>query len=237
MNEIALIARQPSGLSFTFTPDALLLKEAALDSGALVGHVTNAEQNAVAVHAQREIKRVMALFEKERKAAKEPLLEAGRALDRAVTAEMVDLEKEFGRISNAVSAFQLAEARRLAEEQRLQQAELARIEAEKQAALAAATTVEQKTAIEEVAAAKVYVESRPVVATRSEGQIVKTDWEITVTNPYELAKYHPDCVTITARLTEIKAALNAGQTIKGIKAEKVTKSSVRLAPERKAIEV
>jgi hypothetical protein len=90
---------------------------------------------------------------------------------------------------------------------------------------------------EDVAAARVMVESQPVNATRTEGQMVKADWEIEVTNPFELARYHPDCVTIEPRLSVIKAALNEGREIKGIKATKVTRAGVRLAPAPKAIDV
>lgn len=265
MHNQSMIVRQDAALTFTFTPDALALAEAALNCGALIGRVTNADQNTKAVEAQKELKRVMQLFERERKAAKEPLLEAGRALDRAVAEQVSELEKEFGRISESVADFQRAEARRIAEEERLQREELARIEREKQAELqriadeaakkqaeldrlaAEAKSVEeqkrlaeakvaaekaaaqQAASVQEAAAAKVYVESRPITATRENGQIVKTDWEIIVTNPYELAKFHPDCVNITPRLGEIKAHLNAGLTIKGIKAVKVTKASVRTA--------
>ena len=79
----------------------------------------------------------------------------------------------------------------------------------------------------ERAAALTAAEAKPITATRSAGQVVKTDWEITVVNPYELAKFHPDCVKIEPLLSPIKQALNAGIVVKGVKAEKVTKVGVR----------
>ncbi len=313
MSDSALIvADKPQLPIFTFGDTAKELRDLALNGAALIGKVSNAAENQVAVKAQVELKRVMAMFEKSRKALKEPLLEAGRQLDRLVAAESVDLEKEYGRLTNALSEFQLAEQRRVQEEERLQREEIARIEREKQAELkriadeqaareagarrvqaeidrkareaqeaaeklaseaknkkqreaaekarveseksAAASRLERekfeaellkqqqaaKAAMartEETAAAATYVESRPVQATRQAGQVVKTDWEITVTNPWELAKFHPDCVKIEPLLGPIKSALNEGRAVKGIKAEKKTVANVRVGSRPLAIDV
>ena len=192
-------------------------------------------------------------------------------------------------MSNLRSQFQLIEDRRIAEERRLQEAELRRIEAEKQAALQriadeqarvereareareaaeklaseaknkkqreaaeaarieaekqsqaareqAAVAQAQTTRVEDKAAEAAYVESRPIAATRAPGEVVKWDWEITVTNRFELARCHPDCVKIEPLLTPIKAALNAGRTVVGIEAKKIKVADVRAAT-RRAIEV
>ena len=88
-------------------------------------------------------------------------------------------------------------------------------------------TTEDVQRINEAALLARLAEVKPVTPTRATGQVVKEDWEITVTNPYELAKFHPDCVKIEALLTPIKQALNAGISVKGISATKVIKSSVR----------
>lgn len=252
-----LILFKRDTLEFSFNDHAKELKELALSGAALVGRVTNAQENKTAVEAQKELRRVISMFEKERKTAKEPLLEAGRALDRAVAGEQEDLDREEGRLSQLVAEFQLAEQRRVNEERRKQQDELDRIERERQAELkriadeqaakeAEARKITDEAArkareaqlkaeaeaaklrVDEAAAAKSYVESRPIETTRTDGQVVKTDWNIQVTNPYELAKYHPDCVKIEPLLTPIKAALNEGRTIRGITAEKILKAGVRI---------
>jgi len=276
---------------FALNDTAKELKEIALNSAALIGKVTNAESNDAAVNAQRELKRVMAMFERERKAAKEPLLEAGRMLDNLIKGESEDLDKELGRISVLITEFALQEQRRVREEQRLQQAELDRIEREKQAELKriadeqsareakARTELEaaaraardakslqereaakkllgeaaerereiqrqnmaaeaDKKRVEETAQIKTAIEAKPIAATRSEGQIIKTDWQITVTNPYELAKFHPDCVLeIKPAIGQIKAYLNQGMTIRGINAVKVTTANVKHSTNRSMIEV
>lgn len=91
--------------------------------------------------------------------------------------------------------------------------------------------------VEEQAGDDAYAAARPIEITRVAGQRSTTDWEITVEQPFILAKFHPDLVNITARLADIKAALNDGREIKGIKATKVTKASVRVGPAPKAIDV
>lgn len=275
---------------FTLTTEAVTLKESALTSAALIGKVENAEENALAVNAQKELKRIQNLFERERKRLKEPLLEAGRQLDRTVSAELFEIEKEAGRLQNLASDFQLAEQRRIREEEELQRRELARIEAEKQAELkriadetarlereareareaaerqareatnkkqreaaerarleaealrkesekASALAAEKSAKVEEKAAEQTYVSARPIQATRETGQVVKTDWEITVTNPWELAKFHPDMVKIEPLLTPIKAALNEGRTVKGVTANKKLTSGVRAGLPMRAIDV
>lgn len=297
---------------FEFNIAAKEAKARALEKSALIARVTDHDSKVLAVRAQEELKRQINAIEKARKELKEPILDAGRKLDGLCAMESLELQKEFGRVSNAVKDFDDGERRRIAEEERLQREELARIEREKQAELAriaaeqAAREAEAKriqdeadrialeakfaaesmanaarnkkeaaiaeahrqealklqaeanqererqaeamrqhvanaaaasAAVHEQAAAAAYVESRPIEMTRVEGQVTKTDWEITVLNPWELAKYHPDCVKIEPLLTPIKAALNEGRTVKGIRAEKVIKAGVRVGKDRNLIEV
>lgn len=276
-DQAIILADKPTLPVFQITESALAIRDEALSNAALIGRVENADQNKRAVEAHVFLKRVLSSFEKARKQLKEPIIEAGRQLDRAVSKELLEIEKEIGRIENLTRDFQMAEARRIREEQEAQARELARIEAVKQAeiqriaraqaeaeraaresALAAAKLASEaknkaereaaevarlaaekssKEAAEKAAAqmqiasekatAATIAEAKPITATRAYGQVVKTDWEIVVTNPYELAKFHPDCVKIEPLMMPIKQALNAGISVKGVKAEKITKTSVR----------
>ena len=307
-NELVVSGALPP-VVFAIQPQALQLRDDALAGSALIGKVETSAQNELAVRAHIELKRIASTFERARKALKEPILQAGRDLDRAVNAELIEVEKEIGRLSNLATQFNEAEQRRVREEQEMQRRELERIEREKQAEIAriareeAARAAEAKrladeadrkareereaaakaareatNAAEREAAAKrqaeaaeaekaniigreriakesqdraaaemqlateraqqaAGVEGKPIVATRAAGQVVKTDWEIQVTNPYELAKFHPDCVTIEPKLGQIKAHLAAGITVKGITAKQVTKSTVRAGTLPSAIEV
>ena len=322
-----IVADKPSLPVFAIAPAALQLRDDALAGAALIGKVENAAQNESAVVALRALKQIRTSFEGARKKLKEPILEAGRQLDRAVNAELIEIEKEEGRLQNLAAQFQQAEARRVREEQELQRKELERIEREKQAELdriareqaaiertareqaeaatreaqrieqerlaseraaiaqqkaaeraaAEATNAEQRKAAEEaqraanaarqeaeraaaeanreneakrieaeriqrqateLAAAQAQnaaeraanltaAEAKPITATRSFGQMVKEDWEVSVTNPWELAKFHPDCVKIEPLLLPIKVLLNQGITVKGVRAERTTKVTAR----------
>jgi hypothetical protein len=279
-NELVVSGAMPP-VVFTIQPQALQLRDDALAGSALIGKVETSAQNELAVRAHIELKRIASTFEKARKALKEPILQAGRDLDRAVNAELIEVEKEIGRLSNLTTQFNQAEQRRVREEQEMQRRELERIEREKQEAIARIAKDQaeaERKALEAVAAVRkiidsstsqevqaeakaaitaaeaegakmiaeaaskaisatqqvteraqqaAAVEAKPIIATRAAGQVVKTDWEIQVTNPYELAKFHPDCVTIEPKLGQIKAHLAAGITVKGITAKQVTKSTVR----------
>ena len=290
---------------------AIALKEDALAGSALIGKVTNADQNEAASKAQAKLKSVFRLFENSRVKLKEPALEYGRAVDRASARHKDELDREDGRIAALVSEFKLAERARIAEEECLQAAELARIEREKQAELkriadeaarvaaeaqriqdeidrvarmakaqadteaAAATTkaareaaairqaearklaeaaeaARQETearaaaeavksaaaaeAIETKAGELAYLESRPILTTKARGQSEREDWDVEIVNPYELAKFHPDCVTITPLMGKIKGVLNEGREVHGVTAKKILKTNQR-AEKSKLIDV
>jgi hypothetical protein len=137
MSEISLIkADQAFVPKFTLTAEANEQKEMALFKSALIGKVANADENTKAVEAMKSLKSLSLTFERERKKLKEPLLEAGRQLDRAVNVEREELDRELGRLECLVKDFVLEEQRRVREEQEAQQREIERIERDKQAELA-----------------------------------------------------------------------------------------------------
>ena len=124
------------------------------------------------------------------------------------------------------------ESEKLAEATRVEKARMdaaLKVEAEQAAAKAAA--------IEEKSGDAAYAAAKPIETTHIAGQRQSLNWIITVEQPFVLAKYHPDLVDIKPRLGDIKAALNEGREIHGIKAVRETVSSVRLPVDRKVIEV
>ena len=136
MSDLAIIlSERPTLAPVQINPVALQLRDAALSASALIGAVKNAEQNNACVTARKDIRNLLSLFESQRKKFKEPILEAGRQVDRAVESEIVELEKESGRLEMLEKDFIRAEMRRKQEEEELQRRELARIQAEKDAEL------------------------------------------------------------------------------------------------------
>jgi len=136
MSELSLVkADQAFVPKFNISAEATEQKEMALFKSALIGKVTNSAENNSAVDAMKALRSLSLAFERDRKKLKEPLLEAGRQLDRAVNVEREELDRELGRIELLVKDFTLLEQRRVREEQEAQQRELERIEREKQAEL------------------------------------------------------------------------------------------------------
>jgi hypothetical protein len=265
----------------------------ALAIEALLGKVTNADENQRAVDAQARQKAVLKKIEAARKAIKEPFLEMCRAIDSKAVELSEELEKECGRLNSLTVPWGIQERRRLQEEAEAQQRELQRIEAERQAeidrlaqeqaardkaaayALALATQLasEAETAntpetikaaadaaitagraaqvaknaaievaamvekVEERAGTAAYLSSRPIVADTAKGQKLAQDWEITVTDPYALAKYHPNAVTIKPLIGAIKEMLREGIKVQGITAVETVNTAVRAKRERPAIDL
>jgi len=233
----ALIQRDDHQLSVTWTPEAIRLKTEALEAAAVVAVVTNPVQQAAAVEAQRALKAMANDCEKARKACKEPVLEFGRRIDSSAAAFRKELDAELMRLGKAVGDFVTAqEAKRRAEEA-LRLKELAEIERKRLAELAKAETHDQIDAVQEKfneAARNVPVIAPPPRAT---GQVVRDDWEITVTDIWLLARAHPGCVRIEELKSEIKALLNAGVDVKGVSAKRVTTSGVRVGRTPAALEM
>ena len=135
--ELSLIVSVPQLPVFqpALAPAALAQIESALSACALIGKVTNRAENDIAVTAMKSLKTLSLGLERERKALKEPYIEAGRAIDRVVAKAREELDHRNGEIECLVKDFVLLEQQRIREEQEAQERELARIEAEKQAAL------------------------------------------------------------------------------------------------------
>lgn len=134
--ETSLIVGSQAPLEkFSINDEARKLKLAALENSALIARVTDRDSKIVAVRAQQELKSVIHGIEKARQKLKEPLLQACRQLDTLCATESLELEKEYGRISQVVKEFDDAERRRVAEEERLQREEVERIKSDAQAEL------------------------------------------------------------------------------------------------------
>lgn len=116
-------------------------------------------------------------------------------------------------------------------------AEAARLRQAEELAKSAQEAANKAAIVEEKSGDAAYAAARPIEITKVAGQRQSSNWVIIVEQPFVLAKFHPDLVDIKPRLADIKAALNEGREIKGIKAERERISSVRVPPPQKAIDV
>lgn len=134
----ALIVRNDSALTVSFTGEAIALRESVLDKSAAIARVTDADEQRVAVESQAEIATLLRDAEKARVACKEPVLEFGRNIDLRAKEFVADLKLERDRLDKLVADFQAlekarvmaAEAERRLEQQRIEEA---RMKAEREA--------------------------------------------------------------------------------------------------------
>jgi hypothetical protein len=222
------------------------LKEPLLNAGRQLDTLCAAES----LELDKEFGRVSAAVkefddaERRRVAEEERLqrLELDR-IEREKQAELKRIADEQARIDREAKEAQEAAARAAREatnekERAAAAAKVANAEASRKAAEQSATANAEKVRqVEDTAAAAAYVEGRPIQITRVEGQVSRNVWNITFVDVFELARHRPDLVNITPRTAEIKAALAAGQTIRGVKAELETKPDVRVGKDKSLIEV
>lgn len=235
--DIAIISRDNTNFRVAMTAGALKLKAAALEKSALIGAVTDAKSNETAVEAQTQLKDVLTLFEKSRKAAKQPVLEFCATIDETVKTASKEVVEELTRLAEEIGSYlQLEQAKANAARQ-TQAEEASRLEKEKAAALAQATTHEQADAIQQHFNEQARVLDQAVVeAPRAKGQVARSDWDITITDIHLLYRTYPNCVELKPRLSEIKNVLKQGITPKGVIAKPIVIATVRAAAVQPAIE-
>ncbi|MBA3354989.1 MAG: hypothetical protein H0U18_03435 [Pyrinomonadaceae bacterium] len=236
MSDNAILVRNDAGLTVQFSVEALEIKDSALALAGLIGRVSNAEEQESAVTAQRELKRVLKLSEDARKAAKAPVLDYGRKIDSTAEEFVKDLAVEDIRVSKLIANFQALESARVRAAEAAKQTELNALEVDRQKALADAKSHDELDRVNQEYCERVA--ALPVIApARVEGQVVREDWEIQVTDIHTLYRAFPFAVDLKPRLSEIRQLLDAGSKVPGVSAKKVSKASVRISKERDAINV
>lgn len=235
----ALIVRDDSKLSIAFTDSALALKQSALERAALIGKVDSALTQEDAVRAQKELANVLTLVEKARKEAKEPILDAGRALDATAAAFVQEAKDEQFRISLLVANFQQLEQARIRAAQQAENERLAALEREKAKEIMQAKSHDDVDKIQARYNERAAVEApkEPIAPIRANGQRVREDWDIQVTDIWALVRAHPVCCSIEPRLSEIRNLLDAGVKVAGVTAKRVVKAGVTSGKMRPTIDV
>lgn len=131
MSELALIkVPAVNHGEIVSTPEMLARKKDFLDQGGKITSVASPQEQVLAVEFGRKIQREATAVEDMRKKLKTPHIEAGRRIDKLAGDYIDPLVVEQKRIGKLVSQFQEAEERRVAEEERKRQDEIARLEAE-----------------------------------------------------------------------------------------------------------
>lgn len=222
-----------------FSEAAIEIRDDALAAGSLIGRVTNADDQAAAVAAQKRLAEVRLAVKKAHESAKRPVIDYGRSLDSMLRDFVSDVEQEERRLATLIGDFQALEyKKRLAAEQ-AENERLAALEREKAKAMAEATTIEEVDKVSEEFSERARAEAVPVAPPpRVAGQVIKPDWEITVTDIHALYRHHPNCVKLEALVSEIKDMIKAGaEKIHGVTFKPIIKSQVRPGKQPAAIDV
>jgi hypothetical protein len=213
------------------------LKALALVRSIQVMDVSNPDEQALAVAAQTELTRLIRTVEDARKEAKAPILDAGTRLDKACKDFIATVKQEEIRVAKLVGDFAALELAKVRAAENARLAGLSALERERQDALSKVTDHDEFDRVNEdfnnQAAQLPPIQTVP----RADGQQVREDWEITVTDIWTLARAHPACVKIEPRLAEIKSLLKAGVKVAGVTATPVVNASVRLGKEPPAISI
>lgn len=235
-----LIKRDDAKLAITFTDEAHEMVALAIGNAAMVQKVDSHTTQALAVEAQKDCRRVLKLVEDARKEVKAPVLDFGRAIDDAAKKFVNEVAREELRVAKLIGDFQQAELARARSAEAARLKELQEMERAREEALSMAPTLEKRETIREEFSELTRAMQPPVAPIKVEGQTVREDWEIEITDIHELYRWHPQFVRLgpeNAKKLEIREALNNGLTLRGIKATKTIKAGVRLGREPKAIEL
>lgn len=227
MSDVSLLIRDDAALS-VFVPAASVgMKLEALASAALVVSVANEIQQQFAVDALKEVASLLQATEACRKQIKGPIIDFGRLIDDAAKDYSGALQAEKLRLQKLIADYQALVAARAKAEEAERNEQLSKLEKEREAAIANATSLEEIQRVKEESEQKVAALPPAIVTRKPVGLSSGLAWEFEVENAHLLYTHHPHLVTIEPKRSEIKAALKAGIQIRGVRAWQENKASVR----------
>lgn len=227
MSDLSLLIRDDAALSVVVPEASASMKAEALGSAALVVAVTNDIQQEFAVGALKDVASLLQATEACRKQIKGPIIDFGRLIDDAAKDYSEALQCEKHRLQKLIADYQaLVQARARAEEAKRNE-ELSKLEKEREAAIANATSLEDIQRAKEESEQKVAALPPAIISRKPAGLSSGLAWEFEIENAHLLYTHHPHLVTIEPKRAEIKAALKAGIKIRGVRAWQETRASVR----------
>jgi cell division septum initiation protein DivIVA len=220
-----------------FTDEAKRLVSVALEKSALIGRVSNKDENAVAFEAQKSLVEVKGQIEK----AAQELIDKANEFKKHVWKQrdelLTEVTPDLARVSALLGDFAALEQAKQQAAERLRNEELAALDRQRAEALAQVKSHDAMDAVNEHFDNKARDVAPPPVAVRTEGQRVTNDWDIQVMDIHALYRFHPNCVKLEPLLSEIKNILKAGGTVKGVTAKPIVKAGVRASRQKEVIEV
>src|SRR4030095_5676601 len=207
------------------SPDELL--DEALSFTGVIGKATTPEENDIVGRGQRLLDVGLKLSEERRVAIKEPFLMMGRKIDKWWKERTAAAVAESLRLGVIAADYAALEKAKLKAGEAARIVELCDLDRRRQTEVSAANTLDE---IDEIQARyDEEVKTLPPLPPpdRAEGQRITEGWDITGTHPHAPARFHPNCVKITALIGEITIMLNQGLKVAGIIATPKIKAGVR----------
>lgn len=194
--------------------------------------VDSAEDQQKAVEAQHGLARYLRKIQEAETKAKEPLNQLRKKIGDLCKELSARAEAEGNRLGAMVSQFQIEEKLRQGAARRLADESASALEKERDRLLSQAKSLPEIETIQNEFRDQLAAEAKPVLPiARSNGQVVREEWEIEIFDLITLFRAHPFCCKITPVISEIKQLLDMGIDVHGVRAKKVTKSGVRLKKE------
>ena len=167
-------------------------------------------------------------------------LEKVREAQRKADAERAEIERK-QREAKAAELKRVweEEQKRLAEIRKAElEANAEKVRAMREAAEAARKKAEEESKIRAERAAQELAQVKVVEApVKAEGQSVRKEIRIEITDIWTLAKMHPGLVKIEPRNAEIKEMIRLGHKVAGVRSWEETISSVRVGKQQQVLEV
>jgi hypothetical protein len=236
------------GFDICIPPASMAERDKLLKGSAHVTVVRDPADQEIAVASLRDLKALLKAVEKARSEVKAPVLDTGRKIDTLAADFIVNVTAEANRIGNLIAAFQVAERRRVEEEERQRQVKIREQEeierqrlaklAEEEAKLNAPTATEadlnravaaETAAVEQTKKVEEIIRAPLPQIRRQTGMVTTNVLCFEVTDIHALYRAAPHLVRLEANAAAIKATCTAnGPEIPGLKLWSETRSTVRV---------
>lgn len=225
-----LIKSNVAQAAVSITPDAEQRKREILAELSKIVIVSNPQEQNLAVHQLRELRRYTNEIEATRKSVKAPVITLGKRIDELAETHVKELVAEESRINRLVLTFQQAEQKRIDEENALLEAERKAAEKKAQDALAEQQRlaesgkakpkqeIKAEEKVQEALSNVAAVASKPPsTAASAAGLTAKKVVKYEITNATELYKVRPEFFELVPRASVIKAAITAQTKLPGLR--------------------
>jgi len=234
MNTCTQVVRYGDFSATIETPE--LLKTEALAESALIGKVTNAEENEILIKALQMLDGALKPVEDARVQLKKPHITMGRKIDALAKEWSAPLVEERNRLRQLGAEFAALDKARLKAAEAARMEELSAIDRRRQDEIKEAKTLDEIDEIQERYNEEAKLLPPLPQPTRADGQRVTSGWDITVVDMLLLDRCHPNCVKRTALLTEIGFLLDNDIKVAGVIAKRKEVLSVS-APKNSIITI